>query len=371
MNINTRIAFRSLIVLLFACGMLCAVPGISRHLVKKPKVKKAKNIIFLIGDGMGTAQIYAGLTSAGKLNLERFKVIGFSKTNSSNDYITDSAAGATAFSIGEKTYNGAIGVDATGAAKPTILEIAEKNGLATGLVATCSITHATPASFIAHVKSRSQDEDIAADFLKTDIDLFIGGGRKFFEKRKDNRDLTKELAANKYALKYKLEDVEASGDNKIAALLADESLPKMSEGRGDMLPRSTTAAVNMLHNNKKGFFLMVEGSQIDWGGHDNTSSYIISEMVDFDQAVGKALDFAEKDGETLVVVTADHETGGYTLVGGNFEKKEVEAKFTTTHHTAVMVPVFAYGPGAEAFAGIYHNNTIFNKFMEAYGFKKP
>lgn len=358
-----KILAKGLTVLLLA-GWLLGTPVIGQVL------KHPKNIIFLIGDGMGTAQIYAGLVANHSLNLERFKIIGFSKTNSSDNFITDSAAGATAFSIGEKTFNGAIGVDATGTYKPTILEIAESKGLSSGLVVTCSITHATPAAFIAHQQSRSQDEDIATDFLKTDIDLFIGGGRQFFAKRKDGRNLLAELEQKKYSVFSNLDEIEKSQSERIAGFLAEDSLPRYSNGRGDYLPRATQTALAHLSKNRKGFFLMVEGSQIDWGGHANNSQYIIDEMIDFDMAIGKALDFAEKDGNTLVVVTADHETGGYTLPGGNIKDGKLDAIFTTKKHTGVMVPVFAYGPGAEAFAGIYHNNTIFNKFMEAYKFKK-
>ena len=147
----------------------------------KSKKKQPKNIILLIGDGMGVAQIYAGLTAnKGSLNLERVTYAGFHKNQADSAYVTDSGAGATALSIGKKTYNGAIGVDALRVAQPTILEIAEKNRLATGLVVSSSITHATPASFIAHQPSRSMMEEIALDFLKTDIDVFIGGGRNAF-----------------------------------------------------------------------------------------------------------------------------------------------------------------------------------------------
>ena len=115
---------------------------------------------------------------------------------------------------------------------------------------------------------------------------------------------------------------------------------------------------------------MIEGSKIDDGGHDNDLSVVISEMQDFDRVIGKVLDFAQQDGQTLVVVTADHETGGLTLTGGDMKAGKVEGKFSTGDHTSVMVPVFAYGPGAEAFMGIYNNNTIFHKFMQAYGFTK-
>jgi len=334
-------------------------------------VQQPKNIILMIGDGMGTAQIYAGLTAnKGKLNLERCKVIGFHKNQSASDYVTDSGAGATAFSIGKKTYNNAIGVDATKVAQPTILEIAEKQGLATGLVVSCSITHATPAAFIAHQPSRTMMEEIAADFLQTDIDVFIGGGKKYFEHRKDGRNLLDSLKARNYQVLDTLPEIIKIHSGKLAGFIANEEPLKVSEGRGEQLLLSTQTALSILQQNKKGFFMMVEGSQIDWGGHANDANYVTTEMVDFDKAIGAVLDFAEKDGNTLVIITADHETGGMSLVNGNMSAGTIEAKFTTEHHTGVMIPVFAYGPGAEAFAGIYENNTIFNKMLNAFSFSK-
>ncbi|MBN7811525.1 alkaline phosphatase [Algoriphagus sp. H41] len=333
------------------------------------KAKHPKNIILMVGDGMGVAQIYAGLTgNHGHLNLEQFPVVGFHKNQASNAFVTDSAAGATAFSCGVKTYNGAIGVDADGNPVPTILEIAEENGLATGLVATCSITHATPASFISHQSSRSLDENIAMDFLKTDIDVFIGGGRKFFENRTDEANLLDSLKNRSYQIANSIEEVQAVKSGKLAAFLADEQQARYSEGRGDELVKSTEVALDLLKTNKKGMFLMIEGSQIDWGGHANNTQYIVEEMIDFDNAIGKVLEFAKNDGNTLVIITADHETGGFTINKGSTETGMVEGKFTTGSHTGVMIPVFAFGPGSEAFAGIYENNEIFHKMLKAYKF---
>jgi alkaline phosphatase len=349
--------------------ILAVVPAFAQ---KDAKTKHPKNIILMIGDGMGTAQIYAGLTAnKGSLNLERCQFVGFHKNQPTNEYVTDSGAGATAFSIGKKTYNGAIGVDATRRIQPTILEIAEKNGLASGLVATCSITHATPASFIAHQPQRSMVEAIAADFLKTDIDVFIGGGRKHFTQREDGKNLTDSLKAKNYQVANSIEEVEKVTSGKLAGFLAEVEQPKFSEGRGDQLPRSVKTALNLLNQHKKGFFMMIEGSQIDWGGHADDTQYIVDEMLDFDKAIGLVLDFAEKDGNTLVIITADHETGGFALVDGDMKTGKVEGKFVSKDHTGVMIPVFAYGPGAEAFAGIYDNNLIFNKMLNAFGFKKP
>jgi len=333
--------------------------------------ERPKNIILMIGDGMGLTQITAGLIAKRDvLNLQRCTIVGLIKTNSSDNLITDSAAGATAFSTGVKTYNGAIGVDPDRVALPTILEIAEKNGLATGMVATSSITHATPASFISHQPSRLMDEEIAADFLKTDIDVFIGGGQQFFETRSDGIDLLDSLRANNYQVVSGIDEITEITEGKLAGFLADVHPNPFSEGRADALTKSSLTAINILSQNEKGFFLMIEGSQIDWGGHANQSEYIISEMVDFDDAVGEVLDFAEKDGNTLVIITADHETGGYAINGGNLESGSVEGAFTTDYHTATMVPVFAYGPGAENFSGIYHNTIIFNKMMSSLGLEK-
>ena len=336
-----------------------------------PAQQRAKNIILMIGDGMGTTQIFAGYTAnQGKLNLQRCTSVGFHTNQSADAYVTDSGAGATAFSIGQKTFNGGIGVDATGTKLPTILEMAENKRLATGMVVSCSVTHATPASFIAHQKSRSSVEEIAAEYLNTDIDLFIGGGRKYFADRKDGRNLLDSLTQRGYQVKNSLHEIIQVKSGKLAGFIADEEPPRVSKGRGDQLLQSTQTALEILKQNRNGFFLMVEGSQIDWGSHANDATYVAEEMVDFDKTIGAVLDFAAKDGNTLVIITADHETGGMSLVGGDIASGKVEAKFTTGHHTGVMIPVFAFGPGSSAFAGIYSNTAIFEKMMKAFRMRK-
>lgn len=331
---------------------------------QKFKAKKPKNVIFLIGDGMGVTQVFAGLTAnQGRLFIENCKYIGFSKTQSSDNYITDSAAGGTALASGVKTYNGAIGVDVNKQPVKTILQEAVEKGLATGLVSSSAITHATPASFIAHQGSRSSYEDIAADFLKTDIDVFIGGGYKHFTERKDGRNLALELTQKGYVVEQDIEKIKTIKTGKLAGLTAPEHNGRVAE-RKDMLPVATETAINILSNNKKGFFLMVEGSQIDWGGHAGSTIYVVEDMLDFDQVVGKALEFAATNKETLVVVTADHETGGMALTGGDMKTGMVKAAFPTKDHSAVMVPVFAYGPGAENFIGIMENTDVHAKLKK-------
>ena len=151
-----------------------------------------------------------------------------------------------------------------------------------------------------------------------------------------------------------------------AVLLADA----IAEGRAGQLLQGTRTALKILEKNTKGFFLMIEGSQIDWGGHANNSQYVVDEMLDFDAVIGAVLDYAEKDKNTLVIITADHETGGMTLQGGDMKTGRVDAKFTTTHHTGVMIPVFAFGPGSGKFSGIYENTAIFDKMLDALSMKQ-
>lgn len=331
---------------------------------QKFKSEKPKNIIFLIGDGMGVSHVFSGLTAnKGHLFLENCKYIGFSQSQSSDNYITDSAAGGTALSAGVRTYNGAIAVDVNKKPVKTILEAAEEKGLATGLVSTSTITHATPASFIAHQPQRSMYEAIAADFLKTDIDVFIGGGKSHFTQRKDGRNLVEELKEKGYHFAENMDEAKKVKRGKLAALIEDGDAGRMTH-RADMLPVATKIALTILSKNKKGFFLMVEGSQIDWGGHASSTVYIVEDMLDFDKTIGKALEFAAKDGETLIVVTADHETGGMAITGGSIADGTVTAAYPTGGHTAVMVPVFAYGPGAEEFIGIMKNTDVHDKMKK-------
>jgi len=326
--------------------------------------KRPKNIILMIGDGMGLAHVYSAMTAnGGHLYLENFKNIGFSKTYSSDNYITDSAAGGTALSSGIKTYNGAIGVDPDKKSVPNIREMAEKKGLKTGLVSTSAITHATPASFIAHVSSRSSYEDIAADFLKTNIDVFIGGGIKNFEERKDGKNLSKELKDKGYQVLYNIDDILKVKSGKLAGFTAQEHDAPMPE-RGEVLVPATQTAINLLSQGKKGFFLMVEGSEIDFLAHENKTPGVVLETLDFDRAIGVALKFAAANGETLIIVTADHETGGMTLNGGDYKTGKVLAKYTSGEHTGIAVPVYAFGPGADQFTGFMENTDIAKKMMK-------
>jgi alkaline phosphatase len=367
--------YKSIIfIVLFITSLTC-----KSQITKVEMPTKAKNVILLIGDGTGLSQISSAFYfKQTNPNYARFKSIGLIKTASSREDITDSAAGATAFASGVKTYNGAIGVADDSTEVKTLVEIVSPQHIKTGVISTSSIQHATPASFYAHTINRGFYEDIAADMVISDIDFFAGGGTQFFNKRTDGKNLLEELKAKGFGI-----DTTALGDftgikqySKMAYLLAENHMDPFAKGRGDFLPKATELGIQFLNKDadNSNFFIMIEGSQIDWGGHANDADYLISELIDFDNAIGKALDFAEKDGNTLVIVTADHETGGFTLSstlkktedGKSYsDYNEITGIFSTNGHSATLIPVFAYGPGSEAFSGIYENTEIFHKILEA------
>jgi len=366
---NLQIKLTAIIILLGSCSTQSTVTA---PRAAKSQKQVAKNVILLIGDGMGLTQLSAGTFSNDNTsNFEQFNVVGLHKPYASNALITDSAAGATAFACGEKTYNNAIAVDNDTIPLPTILEEAEQRGLSTGLISTSSITHATPASFIAHNKYRKNMEEIAADFLKTEIDYFVGGGRKHFDARdSDDRDLLAEFRSKGYVIssyfEEELSDMKVDPSKNFGYLTSSEEPLRRSEGR-DYLPDAVDKGLHHLQNHSSGgFFLMVEGSQIDWGGHANDFDWVLNEWREFNQVVGAVLQWAKADGQTLVVITADHETGGLAIQPDS-EMNEIVPTFTSTYHTGTMIPVFAYGPGAEAFGGIYENTAIYGKMRAAYG----
>lgn len=323
------------------------------------------NIILLIGDGMGLSQISAGKIVNGSLNMERFKSLGLVTTYSLDHLVTDSAASATAIATGYKTKNGYLSVSEQGKPLKTVLEYAQEEKKSTGIVVTSSITHATPAAFMVHIDDREKHNTIAQQIVQSQVDVLLGGGWGYFtpmtqlgSKRWDNQDLWKTLASQYHAIKSKKEFDQLHEQMPLLGLFALKHLP-LAEQRKPSLAQMTDKAISLLAKNRHGFFLMVEGSQIDWGGHKNDAEYIINEVIDFDKAVGIALDFAQKNDNTLVIVTADHETGGFAIHDGSIKEKRVgKSGFTRKYHTATMVPIFSYGPNSEQLTGIFDNTKI-------------
>ena len=334
--------------------------------------KPVKNVILLIGDGMGLAQASAGMyANHNTLTIFNLKNIGLIKTFSLSDFITDSAASGTAYATGEKTKNGCIGVDSLGNKLPNMTEILSPLGYATGIVTTDKITGATPSAFYAHQIKRNMTKEIFEDLVNTKALFIAGSNVKDFEK--NNTEKLDALKKKNFKVLHDYKNLPLSMEAEKIALICDEMNAKfISEGRDPNYLKETTAqAIKFLSNkSKKGFFLMVEGAQIDWASHNNVIENVVREVLDFDKAVEEALKFADKNGETLVIITADHETGGMSLSNGNIEKGYIKAHFATSGHSPIIVPVYAYGPQAQLFRGVQDNTEIFSKILSALQVKK-
>lgn len=329
------------------------------------QTENTPNIIFMIGDGMGLTQISTGMYANGNsTQLENFEFIGLSKTHAHKNLVTDSAASGTAMACGEKTYNGVVGINVRNQKLTSILNHCSGLGYKTALLATSSIVHATPASFYANVDSRAKYQQIAAQLINSNVDFFIGGGKKYFTKRYDKKNLL-ESPNNPFEIVTNLDNFRASTSDRVGYLTYLDEPPQKSEGRKPALPDMLEATLGKLDQSENPFFLMVEGSQIDWGGHANDVPFVVSEFLEFNKTIAIALQYAKRNGNTLVVVTADHETGGLALTKGNVGKAQVAGRFNTRGHSATMVPVFSYGPKAESFGGIYENTAIFTKMKTA------
>jgi len=319
--------------------------------------KRVKNVILLIGDGNGLTQISSSvLANGGSLTLTQLKSIGFIKTQSSDDFTTDSAAAGTALATGTKTYNRSIGMAANGQALMNITELLDQHQFISGCITTDKIIGATPSSFYAHQKDRDDTEGIAKDLLKSKLSLFIGGGESSFK--------SDQLMGTGFSILKCIEQVGDSREDKVGLFIAENEVPSFLAGRGNILAEATRNGLQFLNGKKKPFFLMVEAAQIDSYGHRNDVAGIVTEGIDFDVAITEAIKFADKTGNTLVVITADHETSGFTIPQGNLEKKMIEGDFTTDDHTATMVPIFAYGPHSQEFQGVYENSEVFHKILK-------
>jgi alkaline phosphatase len=337
----------------------------TRHAVYTPTFKtdggkaKPKNVILLISDGSGFSSFWAAATAnGGYLNATSIKHVGFSNTAAANDYTTDSAAGATAMATGEKTNNRYIGMDAAGKEIPNLPERLAKLGIRSGIISNDRVTGATPASFFAHRTERDQSDSIALDLSRSPVSLVVAGYHNAFAARQDailNR--VKAAGFEVYNGVGKLP--KYARNKKVLCFDGDRPLEnfRLIENVFDESVRFLSA------DNKKGFFLMIEGAKIDHGGHSNKLNISIDEYLSFDRVIGKALEYADKDGETLVIITSDHETGGLIVLDGNCKSGSVMATYTTGDHTGLPVPLLSYGPGAEQFTGFLQNTDIPKKVL--------
>jgi alkaline phosphatase len=399
-----------------------------RHLVAGAMVLAAipanaqSRVILFIGDGVGVSHWTAARFAADNLAVNQFKVMGLVDTRASNTRVTDSAAGATAYSAGVRTFNGAIGVAPDSQPVETVLEVAKKRGWATGLVATTSVTHATPASFAAHVPSRASEFDIAKQMADLGPEVMLGGGVRYFsaDARPDGTDLIAQLRTTHRVITVadSLAAIPAEGTPRLVGLFGFTQMPHAAQRR-PTLPEMTRKAIDILSRDQDGFFLMVEGSQPDWRSHENAPiEQVVAEMLDFDAAIGVALEYQRRQPDVLIVVVSDHETGGLAIEvardsvvlaqaasslndataalaramgvvsGGAADSlratgtgmvdaadalrrhargarnERLVGDYTTTGHTGQMIPLFASGPGAERFAGIIDNHRVGQLLLE-------
>ena len=356
---------------------------------------KVKNVIYLIGDGMGMGAVSSLLLSEEEqTGFEQAPVIGLSETCSANNYVTDSAAGGTALATGTRTNNGYVGAAPDGQQLISVLRKAQTYGMKTGIVVNTTLTEATPAAFYAGVTSRKMVYDIAKQFTESEVDLAIGGGFDHFYNRPDSLDLTATLIEKGYDVYLNWESVLNTQSDKFVGILPLSDLHRREKNHGKAsaaegqevclaaqmaainedvsathlseptvyLEKATAKALEVLsRNNENGFFLMIESAIIDGYGHNNDSEGMIVEMREFDCTLRQMIEYVNNHPETLLVVTADHETGGTGVYyNGNVPGNEgpVRLKFSTSGHTGTLVPIFAYGAGAESFAGVMKNIDI-------------
>ena len=358
----------------------------------KPQVK---NVIYLIGDGMGFGAVTSLLLSEEEATgFEEAHVIGLSETCSANNYVTDSAAGGTALATGTRTNNGYVGADPDGNQLTSVLRKAQTLGKKTAIVVNTTLTEATPGAFYGGVTSRKMVYDIAKQFTESGVDLAIGGGLDHFIGRPDSLDLTATLIEKGYDVYLNWETVLKTDSDKFVGILPLYDLHRREENNGTAsaaegqevclaaqlaamnedanathlseptvyLEKATAKALDVLsRNNKDGFFLMIESAIIDGYGHNNDSDGMIVEMKEFNCTLRQMIAYVNEHPETLLVVTADHETGGTGVYyNGHTPGNEgpIKLNFSTSGHTGTVVPIFAYGAGAENFAGIMKNTDI-------------
>lgn len=331
------------------------------------------SVILLVADGAGLAHWTLAAYSDDELAVRRMSTVGLVDTRGADHTVSGSAPTATAYAIGVRSRMGYVGVDADGQPRTTVLEAAMEAGKGTGLVTTTSIVDATPAAFGAHHTDRGASGLIARQMAEKGIDVLMGGGRQAFRagaqadgvdllaRIRDTRTYVEDVAA--------LETLDPATVDALVGLFAEGGMGTLAE-RGGALPRMTVAALEILGDDPDGFFLLVENEETDTQAHRNADpSVVTTEMLDFDEAVGLALDYREANPGTLVVVTADHETGGMTLP--HDRDREIVVGYATGSHTGAMVPLFAAGPGAERFGGIIRNDEVGRILLEMMGAPPP
>ncbi|MDL2305493.1 alkaline phosphatase [Bacteroides sp. OttesenSCG-928-D19] len=332
------------------------------------KEATVRNVIFLIGDGMGLAQICAADAVNRGLTMLKLKFIGLQQNQAEDSWTTDSAAAGSALATGKKHKNRHISINGEGAVYPSLTDIFHAEGYATGVVSSGNLADATPAAFYGHSTERDNSNEITAYLLDGKLSLLNGSGMHELTERKDQINLIDDLQKKAgYRIANHIDEINQS---KGKVICVDERMGKAAtEETIGLLSDATREAIRKLSEDNKGFFLMVEGAKIDYAGHANSLPGSILETLSFDLAVAEALMFADQNGETLVIVTSDHETGGMTIVDGQAHEGAITVHYMTDDHTSIMLPVFTYGPQANKFTGVYPNTRIFDTILKSVNIK--
>lgn len=343
--------------------------------VAEPTVgARPRNVILVIGDGMGLGHL-ATVSSlvagpAGGLAVEAAPVVGLVRTWAANELVTDSAAAATAMATGFKTHKRMLGTLPDGRQPRTIFDAAQARGMATGVVTTSGVADATPAGFIAHSPSRYAYASILRQILESDVDVVVGGTFERHERAERQRDYldlvarAEEAAGARHRVVRSGAALAASVD-PVVALFPPRTGSRYAHG--PPLAETLRAVLTLLGAAPEGFLLVVESEETDEGAHDNSVDRVVDGLAELDAAVVRILDFAAEDGETLVIVTADHDTAGMAVTDGDFDDGIAEVRWLWHDHLATWVPLFAFGPGAEAFAGVLDNTEIATHIADLLG----
>ena len=326
--------------------------------------RRVRNVILLIGDGMGVGAVNAALyANGGELTMTNLRTVGFVRTQSADNFTTDSAASGTAYATGQKTNNGYLGMNPAKEVIPNIPELLAPLGYACGVLSTDDLNGATPAAFFAHQPARGMKDEIWADLPGSSLLFASAGTQATFE---GLPFATQEEIRRRYTVVYDPDDDDVEDSERLLYLPKSVNLD-----RGDYLPATTEMAIEYLsERSRKGFFLMVEGARIDKSEHSNDFPGTVQETLDFDKAIEAAIRFAERDGHTLVIISADHETGATILSKADPQTGYALGVFASKGHTPMMVPLFAYGPHSREFSGVQENSDVANKILRLLGGKK-
>ena len=354
-NLFTLFSFALILSILGSCSK-----NTNYNQVEVKPIKDDLSVIFLLGDGMGFAQLTAAWHQNQFLHMQNFPYTGFVLTHSTNKFVTESGAANTAMMGGYKTKYGFLGVDIYENPQESIYEYLKKKNYKTGIITTAHLTDASLAALYTHRTNRYEFEDIALDYYHQQADFAVAGGQDHFDKREDQQNLLSNMQNQGVEIFHSLEDIQNIGKTPALGMLYAGRPPYLLDGRSDYLYQASEKALQLFDN--EAFFLFIEGAHIDLGGHSNSIEHQITEIIEFDNVVGMALDYAKRRDNVLVIVVSDHESGGLTLLQG--EGMEYIPNYPRDEHSGVMVPIFSYGPGAERFTGIQNNSDVYHHLKD-------